>query len=98
MIIWQGFGIFALIIPLLTSILCMIIGVHTPGLGVIIGAVIVGYMGYKLNNQPGRELIDPKTNETVILKRKHALFWIPMQYIAILWFVIGIALIFMQKS
>lgn len=98
MIIWQGFGILALIIPLLTSILCAVMGVHNPGLGAIIGAVIIGYLGYQLNNKPGRELIDPKTNQTVILKKKHALFWIPMQYIAVFWFIIGIALIIMQKT
>ena len=54
------------------------------GLGLVAGllaaAVVNWFVGIRLNNRPGRELIDAKTGERVVLRRRHSLFFVPMQW------------------
>ncbi|MGU3358896.1 hypothetical protein ACLBWX_01040 [Methylobacterium sp. M6A4_1b] len=42
-----------------------------------------------MNGRPGRELIDPRTGERVVLRAWHTLFWIPMQYYSVLLLLLG---------
>ncbi len=37
-------------------------------------------MGRRLNGGPGRVLTDQATGQTVVLRRRHSLFFIPMQW------------------
>ena len=37
-------------------------------------------IGSRLNNRPERELIDARTGERFVMRSRHTLFWIPMQY------------------
>ncbi|MDR1648415.1 MAG: hypothetical protein LBR88_10380 [Zoogloeaceae bacterium] len=100
MLIWQGWGILALIIPpitagLLESLLHNILGMNrvslfgeiglTPAVGALLGAGILWFGGRWLNNRPGKRLLDPESGETVEIKGCHTLFWIPMQYWAFIW-------------
>jgi hypothetical protein len=48
--------------------------------GMLAGAVANWCVGRRLNNRPGRLLVDPATGGRVILRRRHTLFWIPMQW------------------
>jgi hypothetical protein len=96
MIVWKGWGLMALLIPLLCTIFVgtavdSIYGVDFYknsdwAMPLILGlsSIIVFYLGYKLNNKPGRIVIDIETNKTIELKNTHSMFWIPLQYWAVI--------------
>lgn len=48
--------------------------------GLFAAAAVNGQIGRRLNSRPGRELLDPKTQQRVVLRRVHRLFWIRMEY------------------
>ena len=61
-------------------------------LALLLSAAIIWVLGNKLNGAPEKDLIDPQTGQTIRLRRrKHALFFIPMQYIAV--FAVIVALV-----
>ena len=49
-------------------------------LGLFAAAAANWIVGRRLNGHPPRELIAPATNQRVLLRRRHALFWVPVQY------------------
>lgn len=92
MVVWKGWGIMALMIPLAISlatgstvdffhgenfyrnstwVMPLVLG---------ISSVAVFLFGRKVNNKPGRIVIDQETNERIELKTTHSMFWIPLQY------------------
>ncbi len=89
MIVWQGFGFLVALIPII-----FIGGINaidasdtmTYGFEValLLSAVTIWLLGRKLNSKQGKILIDPETNEPVEIKNKHTLFWIPMEWFAVL--------------
>jgi hypothetical protein len=90
-VIWQGWGILAVLIP----VLCIFPFVGMPnglglGLGLLVGAAINAYVGHRLNNQPGKTYIDTATGGEVVFRKKHTLFFVPMQYVSVLWVVLGL--------
>ncbi|SDA40074.1 MULTISPECIES: hypothetical protein [unclassified Janthinobacterium] len=101
MLIWQGFGILAPLICLIVVMAAQALFGVTLGeaytkshawplaLAFLLAAAASWYAGVRLNSAPGRELIDPATQERVILRKRHTLFWIPMQYIAVLMVVMA---------
>jgi len=102
MIIWKGWGISALLIPLILSLLAQTFFDSVYGAGfykasqwamplvILLSALPVYIMGDKLNNKPGRVVIDAQTNERIELKKTHSMFWLPLQYWSIL--IISISL------
>ncbi|MFW5431719.1 MAG: hypothetical protein ACKE5M_00555 [Methylophilaceae bacterium] len=83
MIVWQGFGFLAALIPIILLVLFDMGGTEmTYGTeaALIISAIVVYLVGRKLNSKPGKVLVDPETNQEVELKNKHTLFWIPMEW------------------
>ena len=90
-VIWQGWGLLAVIIPLL----CVIPFAGLPnglglGVGLLVGAAVNAYVGHRMNNQPGKIYIDKDTGGEVIFRKKHTLFFVPMQYVSVLWAVMGL--------
>ena len=91
MIIWSGWGI--LVIPVVAiSVAAFAIGAESAGLkavdgmaaGFVAAAPLLWLLGRKLNGpDTSRTLVDPESGETVVLRRRHALFFIPVQYWAI---------------
>lgn len=92
MIVWQGLGILALVIPaVLGGIAQWGVDAHF-GVGYAkshswhnaiawtIGAAVVWWMGSSLAKRPGRVLVDAVTNEQIEFKEKHTMFWVPMHY------------------
>jgi len=66
-------------------------------LGFSVAASIIWPLGRRLNRkQPERELLDLNTGEKVILPtgRKHTFFFVPMEYWAPLFVVIGTIALF----
>lgn len=106
MIIWQGLGFLAAVIPFAVLVLTQL-GIDAVAgesyytandwvklLAVLIAAPMVGGLGYYLNRQPGKVLIDPETNQKVELKRRHTLFWVPMEYWSIVILALGVLMMF----
>ncbi len=103
MLIWQGLGAFAFVIPFMTILVFQLVTQiaggelamreHVQvinGLALIISAVIVFVLAQLLAARPVRELVDKATGQDVVLRQRHTMFFVPMRYWAILWAVIGI--------
>jgi len=100
MVLWKGWGILTLIIPLIFSWSANFAFDSMYGDGfyqnsawampLIIGlsSIPVGIIGYVLSKKPGRKLIDPETSEIIELKTTHTFFLIPMQYWSLI--IVGI--------
>ncbi len=94
MIIWSDWGMLSAFIAaagLFGSVLLdptlARVGIPTPTVVILVWAIAIGFnwwLGTRLNNRPGRELLDPRTGQTMILRSRHTLFWIPMQYYSVL--------------
>lgn len=95
LIIWQGWGLMAILIPLIfcvfpALILAPYISQEEVSLIYIIGSFIGGIIVYIL----GKKLHDPSTNDIILYDeqgqgyrfKKHidTLFWIPMEYCGII--------------
>lgn len=92
MLVWQGWGITAVLFPLLSVLLIelfvgSVLGSTLPDakiwsvpLAFILSAIPVFILGNKLNKKPGRIVVDQETNEVIELKTKHTFFWLPLQY------------------
>lgn len=94
-LVWQGWGLLSILIP----VVCLVPFMSLPnglglGVGLLVGAAANAYVGHKLNNQPGKTYIDPATGGEVVFRKKHTLFYIPMQYISVLWAVMGVFALF----
>ena len=107
MIIWQGYGVLAVVFAVISLALAqygidaaMGQGFYTANswpkvIAGIIGAISIGGIGYWLNSKPGKTLVDPNTGEQVELKQSHSLFWIPMQYWSVIFLAICIAIAYL---
>lgn len=93
LLIWSGLGFLVIPIVIGTSVvvgtLCQL-ALEVAGfprfaflafsLGLFAAAWANWALGRRLNGRPGRELIDARTGEHVVLRRTHRLFWIRMEY------------------
>jgi len=109
MIIWQGLGFLGALIPIGCYVLSALViraaagpdylALHSwPGaLGTLIGAGLVWLLGEKMNGV-GRTLVDPQTGQTVVLKKRHTLFFIPLQMFAIALMFIAIGMLIFNSN
>jgi hypothetical protein len=107
MILWKGWGILALLIPAVLvaggdSVLQDVMGsqYNSPvikALLLLASAAAVWVAGRKLNSTPVKKLIDPETGEVVGIKSVHSMFWIPMQWYAVLWMVAAVV-VYIKES
>ncbi len=95
-LVWPGWGILVLPIVFGTAVavgallqwaLITLIAVGRPDLaflafsaGLLAAAAVNWQIGRRMKSRPGRELLDPKTQERVVLWRLYRLFWIRMEY------------------
>ncbi|MGJ7543002.1 hypothetical protein [Variovorax sp. LT1R16] len=109
--VWSGLGF--LVVPIV-AITAMVVTMLLEGLlgaighsewvttaialGIFSGAAANWFIGRKLNSKPPRELIDPKTQQTVLLYKRHKLFWVPMQYWSFPVAVIGVFVLLAQST
>jgi hypothetical protein len=90
-VIWQGWGVLSILIPLLCVVpFAVIFHGYGLGLGLLVGAAINAYVGHRLNNQPGKVFIDKDTGGEVVFRKKNTLFFVPMQYVSVLWAAMGV--------
>ena len=96
-LIWRGWGILTLPIIVVTwlviggglAVLARRMGLPQlepvgAAIGCLAAAAAIWWAGKRLNGRPPRELIDARTGERVLLHRRHEMFFVPMQYWAIL--------------
>lgn len=99
MIVWSGWGVLTALfavggvaVGILIETVLRSVGLPAQSglvLGWLIAAIVNWLVGTRLNNGPVRELVDPRTGQRVILRRRHTLFWIPMQYYSVLMLILG---------
>ena len=91
--VWSGWGILVLPVVMGTAIAVgAVAGLALRALGhpeltflavslsLFAAAAANWLVGRRLNGTPPRELVDPATNQRVLLQRLHKLFWIRMEY------------------
>lgn len=87
--VWSGLGFLVVPIVFVTSMAVTLLLERLLGaighsewltaaiaLGIFSGAAANWFIGRKLNSKPPRELVDPKTQETVLLYKRHKFFWV----------------------
>ena len=92
MIIYKGWGLLVLLVPLILSWTVSFLVDSYYGkdfyeksewmmpMVFVVSSVFVYWIGRDLNSKPGKILIDPETDEEYELKERHTFFWIPFQY------------------
>jgi len=91
-IIWRGWGILVAVIAFLGLLAGQLVGTAIFGpvgyeqnatwlvsLGLLVAAVVLWPIGRRMNSG-GRVLVDKATGQEVILKPRHSLFFIPVQF------------------
>lgn len=101
MIIWQGWGVLAIIEFAIIFAGIRELKFGEPISGLVAGAVaavVIWFTGRWLNNPArDREVVDTKTGEPLRLASRHTLFWIPLEWWAIPVAVFGAFLAFSTK-
>ena len=109
MIFWQGWGILSLVIPALTYMgIVKMVQVGTsvaytdthswPGaVGTLVGAAVVWYLGISLRGGD-RTLLDPKTGQTIILRKRNSIFFVPMEYAGIILGVVALGMLIFKSG
>ena len=109
--VWSGLGFLVVPIVFVTSMAVSMLLERLLGaighsewlmvaiaLGIFSGAAANWFIGRKLNSKPPRELVDAKTNETVLLYKRHKFFWVPMQYWSFPVAVVGLFVLLAQST
>jgi len=106
MLIWRGWGILGLLIPVFTGTVInesvsSYLDVHNYAMSspwayvamLMPGAVAVWFLGrwLELRDAPQR-VLNLETNETMHLVKKHDLFWIPLKYWGLVCLAVGVYL------
>lgn len=99
MLIWSGWGALTVLFAMAAAVggvaLEPVLGrLGLPAqsgieIGWLIAALVNWLVGTRLNNGPTRELVDARTGQRVVLRRRHTLFWIPMQYFSVLMLILS---------
>lgn len=91
MIIWSGYGFLVPLIAMAAIALAQIAATSTkydtnPLSGIVtflmlaLAGAAIWFLGKKFNTAPGRAVIDKQTGKEIVLRRKHSLFFVPMEY------------------
>jgi hypothetical protein len=89
-IIWHGWGIVVVGIGLLAALAAGALGeamnVDNAGTTALLGAslipagILTWFVGKRMNRGGDRTLLDPATGEQVVLRNRHSLFFIPVEW------------------
>lgn len=109
MIIWQGLGFLGALIPVVCYVLMALsvqaiagpayLDQHSwPGaMGTLFGAGLVWFLAARLE-RPTRTLIDQRTGETLLLKKRHTLFFVPLRYLTGVLAVVAVGMLILKSS
>lgn len=96
MIFWRGWGIIGIIFPILISALLVSLGFSDENfqwfyfIGLTLSAIPVWFIGKRLNRDKDEIFTNERTGERFKLGNRHTLFFIPLQYFAIIYPILGI--------
>ena len=103
MIIWQGKGWMVIAILIGCSLVANVLTDSLSGsdqyweqnkwplgLALVASGIICWFVGAKLELEGVRTLIDPETDELVVIYPQHTLFWIPVKYCGVIALLGGI--------
>ena len=106
MLVWRGWGILVALIPFLAlavvqAVVNALLGPETytrnsdwfGPLALLIGAAVLWPLGWRLNGGSGRTLVDPQTGQQVVLRRDHSLFFVKMEYWAVILAVVAVIML-----
>ena len=107
LLVWRGWGIAIPVIVILIQLAVEQLAdqiTGSPGfrqmhpwvwlIGLTLAAVIIWFVGRKLESRPGRTVIDKETQAEYEIKAKHDLFWIPFKWWAIPLIALGLTFTF----
>jgi uncharacterized membrane protein YfcA len=90
LLIWRGWGIVVVGLFILAALIGGGIGEAASadgrwvapffGLFLILAGIVTWYLGKRLNRDTTRELVDPKTGQTVVVRRDHSFFFIKVEW------------------
>ena len=96
MIVWNGLGILVPVIAFATLLLTQAVADAVTGVegfytahsslqaaALLSAAAVIWFLGRYLNGKPGRRLVDKATGEEFVVRPHHALFWVKMEYWAV---------------
>lgn len=106
MLIWQGLGAYAFVVPFavwfaLQILAHNVVGPTGPelygqllgGVALSISAALVWLLARRFDSRPGWEVIDKATGAEVTIRDKHTLFFLPMRFWAIVYAIAGVILL-----
>lgn len=108
MIVWTGWGIltpFIAFIPFI-AVQALVDGIFGKPfyknhismqiIAILASSALVWFSGKKLNSDPGRVMIDKASGQEVVLKSSHTLFFVKMEYWAILIAALGLFMVIIR--
>lgn len=107
MLIWRGWGILVIVLAGVCVIGTQLIveaalgdGAYQgwmTGVGLVLVAIPVWFIGRRLNGRPGRTLVDQATGQQVMLRARHDLFFVKMEYWAPVLAIGGVLLLLLGE-
>ena len=92
MIIWNGLGFLGAVIPIVVILLMnTFLGPEVFGWALLTSAVPVWLLGRNFHARPEEGRLDPNTKQSILIKSKHDLFWVELDYWGIMLAILGIA-------
>jgi len=101
MVVWQGLGILVPFVVIVTmaavqGLADLVMGggfyshhAATQVTAALLAAVLVTALGLYLRGKGGRVVIDKETGREIVLRRRHTLFFIPIEYWGLVVLVLG---------
>lgn len=94
MIIWKGLGFLGALIPFVLLVVSNgFSGENLDGWAFLISAVPVWLLGRYFYKRPAEIMVDPKSQQQVMVKPAHDLFWVELDYWAIMFTILGISIL-----
>ena len=103
MIIWQGWGFLAAVVPLVIGLIGEMAVESSVGdsnfyqtswwpilVACTMGAAVIFVVANRLEEAPAKIVIDKETGKEIRLAKPQTLFFIPLKYWAAIWLCIGI--------
>jgi len=93
MIIWSGWGVLSIVFSIIGIVVGGITGSVAGALaGGIVGGCVAAFLNHLVAKSlgKGKIMIDPATNQQVMLKKSNSLFFIPMPWFTVIFAIAGI--------
>lgn len=91
MIIWKGLGFLGALIPLVFILVSnSTLGSDVVGWAILTSAIPVWLLGRYSYKRPAKTILDPKTKQLILVKPEHSLFWVELNYWAVMIVIYGI--------